>query len=400
MDGNELVNFGCNDYLGLADDERLRSAARVAVERYGWGSGASPLVSGRSEIHAELERQLAEFEETEAALVFPSGFAANAGIIPALVDNQDAIFSDAKNHASLVDGCRLSKASRFVYPHADCDALETMLQDAGRFRRRLVVTDTLFSMDGDLAPLGRLADLADRYECMLMIDEAHATGVFGEHGRGVAESAYNRELLFSRDAPAERVEPVNQRAALHHRIHIRVGTLSKALGSAGGFVCGRQSLIDWLANRARSYVFSTAQPAANCAAALAALEIVRNEPHRRSELLARAAALRLRLREHGWQLVAGSREQEAGSKKGERPAAGSPLPAPRSQLISQIIALIIGDPDRTMRLAARLRDAGFFVPGIRPPSVPEGESLLRVSLCYHHSAEMIDSLIDELSRLR
>jgi 8-amino-7-oxononanoate synthase len=376
INGKELVNFGCNDYLGLAADEHLADAARAALERYGWGSGASPLVSGRSEIQAELERQLAEFEGTEAALVFPSGFAANSGIIPALVDAQDAVFSDAKNHASLVDGCRLSKAKRFVYPHADCDALETMLQGAGGFRRRLIVTDTLFSMDGDLAPLARLADLADRYECMLMIDEAHATGVFGEHGRGVAESAHDREareLLFSRDAPAERVEPVNQRAALDHRIHIRVGTLSKALGSAGGFVCGRQSLIDWLANRARSYVFSTAQPATNCAAALAALKIVRNEPHRRTELIARAASLRLRLRQHGWNTA---------------------------QSQSQIIPLIIGDADRTMRLAARLRDAGFFVPGIRPPSVPEGESLLRVSLCYHHSAEMIDSLVDELGRLR
>jgi 8-amino-7-oxononanoate synthase len=375
INGKELVNFGCNDYLGLAADERVASAARRAIDHGGWGSGASPLVSGRSEIHAELERQLAEFEGTERTLVFPSGFAANAGIIPALVGAEDAIFGDAKNHASLIDGCRLSKAKRFVYPHADGDALQTMLQDGHRFRRRLIVTDTLFSMDGDLAPLARLAQLAQQYHCMLMVDEAHATGVFGEHGRGVVEQLDARCRIL--DAGTNRQHPASNiqhpASSIHHDIHIRVGTLSKALGSAGGFVCGRRSLIDWLANSARSYVFSTAQPAATSAAAQAALEIIRNEPHRRTELLARATALRLRLREQGWNT---------------------------GQSQSQIVPLIIGDPDRTMRLAARLREAGFFIPGIRPPSVPDGESLLRVSLCYHHSAEMIDSLVDELGRLR
>jgi 7-keto-8-aminopelargonate synthetase-like enzyme len=200
---------------------------------------------------------------------------------------------------------------------------------------------------------------------MLLVDEAHATGIFGPNGRGATES------MFSRDAPAERVEPANQHCTLQHHIHIRVATLSKALGSAGGFVCGRQSLIDWLANRARSYVFSTAQPPANCAAALAALEIVRTEPHRRTQLLARAADLRLRLCEQGWHTA---------------------------QSQSQIIPLITRDPNRTMRLAAKLRDAGFFVPGIRPPSVPEGESLLRLSLCYHHTPEMIEGLVGELAR--
>jgi 7-keto-8-aminopelargonate synthetase-like enzyme len=381
LDGRELINFGSNDYLGLAADERLISAARAA----------SPLVSGRGEAQAELERRLAEFEGTEAALVFPSGFAANTGVIPALVDELDAILGDAKNHASIIDGCRLSKAARFVYPHADCDALEKMLRESRGFRRRLIVTDTVFSMDGDVAPLPHLAELAERYDAMLMVDEAHATGVFGEHGRGVVEhqgsvpffgsakkgtdplaregrTPEGGQSHFAPRTPQNRDSPL-----LHERVHIRVGTLSKALGSGGGFVCGRQSLIDWLANRARTYVFSTAQPGSTAAAAIAALNVVQSEPHRRQHLLARAADLRSRLSAQGW---------NTGNSE------------------SQIIPLIIGDAARTMHLAATLRDAGFFIPGIRPPSVPDGESLLRLSLCYHHTPEIIDALAKQLSLLR
>ncbi len=359
IDGRELINFGSNDYLGLASDPRLREAARIATEREGWGSGASPLVSGRSKSLAELERRLAEFEGTEAALVFPSGFAANAGIIPALIEEGDVVFGDARNHASLIDGCRLSKATQFVYPHCDCDALEQMLRETGGFRRRLIVTDTLFSMDGDLAPLARIAELAEKFDAMLMFDEAHATGVFGPNGCGAWEQSHS--------SPA----PLIPHPATS--IAIRIGTLSKALGTAGGFVCGRQSLIDWLANRARTYVFSTAQPPAASAAAIAALEIVRQEPHRRQELLANAATLRSRLAAQGWN-IGGS--------------------------ASQIIPLYIGDAKRTMELASNLREAGFFIPGIRPPSVPDGESLLRLSLCYHHTAEILDALTEQLARLR
>jgi 8-amino-7-oxononanoate synthase len=358
LNGRALISFGCNDYLGLASDERLIEAASSATQRQGWGSGASPLVSGRSELHAELERQLAEFEGTEAALVFPSGYAANVGTIPALVDEGDAIFGDAMNHASIIDGCRLSKATRFIYPHADCNALESLLQGAAKFRRRLIVTDTLFSMGGDITPLRRLSQVANEYSAMLMVDEAHATGVFGEHGRGISE------LQFGRDAPAEGagVGP-----------HIRVGTLSKAFGCSGGFVCGRRSLIDWLSNVARTYFFSTAQPAATCAAALTALDIIRNEPHRRTELLNRAENLRLRLGHQGWNIA---------------------------QSTSQIIPLIIGESNQTMEFSQKLRETGFFIPGIRPPSVPEGKSLLRLSLCYHHTPEMIDGLLGHLGRLR
>lgn len=356
LDGQGLINFGSNDYLGLSADPRLAAAATKASASEGWGSGASPLVSGRASSHAELERRLAAYEGTEAALVFPSGFAANTGVIAALVDAPDAIFGDAKNHASLIDGCRLARAERFVYRHCDCDSLESLLRRAqGKHRRRLIVTDTLFSMDGDLAPLARIAELAEHYDAMLMVDEAHATGVFGAQGRGVLEH-------LGETSPD-----------LEARVDVRVGTLSKALGSGGGFVCGSQSLIDWLANRARTYVFSTAQPAATSAAAIAALEIVRQEPARGRELLNEASALRGRLCADGWDC---------------------------GRSASQIVPLYVGDPERTMQLASELRRAGFFVPGIRPPSVPKGESLLRISLCRHHTPDMVDGLLRVLRSLR
>ena len=268
-----LVNFASNDYLSLAADPRLSAAAQRASQAEGWGAGASPLVSGYSTAHAQLERRLAEWLGTEAALVFSSGYAANVGAVTALAGRGDAVFGDAKNHASLIDGCRLSRAEVFVFPHRDYQALAEQLSAASGLRRRLIVSDSLFSMDGDCADLAALADLAERFDAMLLVDEAHATGVFGTAGTGLVEASQ-----------------------LANRVPVRIGTLSKALGSAGGFVAGSRLLIDWLANRARSYVFSTAHPPAVCAAATAALDIVRDEPWRRVELLARAGQLRERLR--------------------------------------------------------------------------------------------------------
>jgi 8-amino-7-oxononanoate synthase len=352
--GRPLLNFASNDYLGLAADPRLIAAAEQACQAEGWGAGASPLISGHTAAHARLEQRLADWLGTEAALVFSSGFAANVGAIAALVGRGDAVFGDAKNHASLIDGCRLSRATVFVYPHGDCAVLTEQLQAARGFRRRLIVTDSLFSMDGDFASSVELAELAERFDAMLLVDEAHATGVFGERGTGLAE------LLGVAD-----------------RVHVRVGTLSKALGSAGGFVAGSRLLVDWLTNRARSYVFSTAHPPAVCAAALAALDIVRDEPRRRTELLARAGELRERLAADGWNIGAAS-----------------------VSAASQIIPLVIGDPPRTMQLSAALREQGFWVPGIRPPSVPAGESLLRISLSYAHTSEQLAALADALVRLR
>ena len=351
VDGRTLVNFSSNDYLGLAADPRVVQAAQQAAGGGGWGAGASPLITGRSSLHAELETRLAAFEQTEAALLFPSGFAANAGTIPALVDEGDAIFGDARNHASIIDGCRLSRARRFIYPHNDADALEQLLKSSGTFRRRLIVTDSLFSMDGDVAPIDRLAELADRYDAMLLVDEAHATGVFGPGGRGLVSHFAECDPL------------------VESRVAVRVGTLSKALGSSGGFVAGSQQLIDWLANKARSYVFSTASPAAVAAAGIAALDAIAADPTRGASLLQTAATLRERLAEQGWDTVAST---------------------------SQIVPLLVGDPNATMALAAKLREAGLHVPGIRPPSVPAGESLLRISLCAGHRQQHLDRLLEVL----
>ncbi len=349
--GRQLVNFASNDYLGLAADERLIAAAAAACRDEGVGRGAAPLVCGRSRAHAELEARLAAFEGTEAALLFPSGFAANAGTIPALVDRDDAIFADAKNHASLIDGCRLARAETHVYAHRDLGELERLLRAKPQARRKLVVTDTLFSMDGDVAPLAEIAEVAHKHGAMLLIDEAHATGVFGEQGRGLAE-----ECGIAHDDPAV----------------IRIGTLSKALGAAGGFVAGSRDLIQWLANRARTYVFSTAQPAAASAAACVALDVVASEPWRRWELLGAAAHVRTQLREQGWEI---------------------------GDSASQITPILAGSPGRALELSAQLRDAGYWVPAIRPPSVPPGESLLRLSLTAGHTSEMVTGLLDRLRQL-
>jgi 8-amino-7-oxononanoate synthase len=350
IDGREAVNFGSNDYLGLAADPRLAAAVAEAAQQEGWGSGASPLVTGYTETHRRLEQRLAEFEGTEAALVFPSGFAANSGCIAAVVGPGDAVFTDRKNHASLLDGCRLSRADIRVWPHADWRQLDQLLGKATGYRRRLIVTDSLFSMDGDLAPLEELADVAERHRAILMVDEAHATGVFGLLGRGVAEHI-----------------------GVEDRVHIRVGTLSKALGSIGGFVAGSRQLIAWLVNRARPYVFSTAGPPAAAAAALAALDVVRDEPHRRKRLLDQAARLRVRLAGQGWDL---------------------------GRSAGQIIPIRLGRSDRAVRLAGRLREQGLFVPAIRPPTVPDGEACLRISLTSEHTDALIDALVDALGELR
>jgi 8-amino-7-oxononanoate synthase len=346
--GRWLVNFGSNDYLGLAVDPRLADAARAAAARYGWGAGASPLVSGWTEAHQELVDALTAFERAEAALLFPTGFAANLGTLAALAGPGDAVYSDRLNHACLIDGARLARATVRVYPHNDVAELAAVLgRDRGRFRRSLVATDGVFSMDGDLAPLGAIVEVAERFGAMLLVDEAHGTGVFGPDGRGAASAC-----------------------GVAGRVHVRVGTLSKALGSLGGFVAGSRRLIDHLVNHARTQIYSTALPPAAAAAARAALAIVAAEPWRRDRVFALSARLRDAL--HGAGLDVGSS-------------------------VGPIVPVLVGEPGRTLDLAARLAGAGFFVPAIRPPTVPAGTSRLRISVTAAHTDEDIDALIAALT---
>src|SRR5262245_16310452 len=272
--GRKLLNFSSNDYLHLAADRRLASAAARAARRFGTGAGASPLISGWSLPVQRLERELAEWEGTEAALVFSSGYAANLAVVGSFADPDDALFSDEPDHASLIDGCRLSRAAVHVYRHANLDELEWLLcREGARARRRVIVSDSVFSMEGTLAPLAGLLELAETHDAILVLDEAHATGVLGEHGRGVTD-------LFPHTG---RFDP---------RRLIKVGTLSKALGSQGGFVCGTALLRDWLINTARPYIFSTALAPPAAAVARRALQIVQQEPERRRHVQDLAALLR------------------------------------------------------------------------------------------------------------
>jgi 8-amino-7-oxononanoate synthase len=344
--GREYLNFSSNDYLALAADPRLARAAARAARRYGSGAGASPLVSGLTPPLRRLERSLAEWEGSEAALVFSSGFAANLAVVSALAARGDAIFSDAWNHASLIDGCRLSRARVHVYRHADLNHLADLLRSQTA-RRRVIVSDSVFSMDGDFAPLAGLLDLAERFDALLVLDEAHATGVLGEHGRGLTE------LL---------AVPRTERL-------IKVGTLSKALGAQGGFVCGSRRLVAWLVNHARPYIFSTALAPPAAAAAARAVEIVRTEPEARRHLRQLAERLREGLRDIG---------------------------CDSDMSRCQIVPLIVGDPRAAMRLSRALEQDGLLVPAIRPPSVPEGTARLRVSLTAGQSGEDVERLLAAL----
>ncbi len=327
----------------------LRAAARAA-RRYGCGSGASALVSGHLPPLRSLERTLAQWEGAEAALVFGSGYAANLAVVSSLAARPDAVFSDALNHASLIDGCRLSRASIHVYRHNDTDHLAELLSSVGRrVRRRVIVSDTVFSMDGDVAPLAELLELAERFDCLLVIDEAHATGVLGEHGRGVTD------LLPSGSWSWDRL--------------IKVGTLSKALGAQGGFVCGSRRLIDWLVNHARPYIFSTALAPPVAAAARRAVAVVQSEPQRRRHVLSLAERLRQELRDLGARVGASC---------------------------CPIVPLIVGAAREAMALSRRLENDGLLVPAIRPPSVPDGTARLRISVTAGHTEADVTRLVAAL----
>ena len=334
--GQVLLNLSSNDYLGLSQDPRLIASAREAAARWGVGAGASRLVVGHLALHEEVEAKLAAFKGTEAAVVFSTGYMTNLGVISALVGPGDTVFSDKLNHASIYDGIKLSGAGLARFPHRDMNRLENLLQKAGP-GRRLIVTDSIFSVDGDLAPLKEIVELKDRYGAMLMVDEAHATGVLGPKGAGLAEDL-----------------------GLTHRVEVHMGTFSKALGSLGGYVAGDRRLIDYLHNRARSFIYSTAIAPPVLGAIAAALDLVTQEPERRIYLLSEAETFRQTLTQAGFDIV--------GSE-------------------TQIVPVLVGENARTLELAARLRERGLMAVALRPPTVPPGRSRVRFSLSAAHSKE-------------
>ncbi len=339
LDGRRVLLFSSNNYLGLATHPALKAAAAAAIARYGCGTGASRLIAGHLELHAAVEAKVAALKGTEAALLFPSGYQANIGAVTALVGRGDHVYSDALNHASIVDGCRLSRATVHVYPHRDVPALEAALAATPHGGRRLIVTDSVFSMDGDRAPLPALVALAEHYHSWLMVDEAHATGVLGPHGGGLAD--------------AEGVAA---------RVTVQMGTLGKALGGAGAYVAGSGALIEVLVNRARSFVYTTALPPATVAAAGAALDLVAAEPERRSTLSANAARLRAGLRDLGF------------DARGD----------------THIIPVMVGDNRHALALAEALLARGVLAHAIRPPTVPAGTARLRITPMATHTPAQLE----------
>jgi 8-amino-7-oxononanoate synthase len=345
LEGRKVINFASNDYLGLAGDERLIQAAIAATQAYGTGSTGSRLLSGHRELHAELEKAIASLKQTEDALVFSSGYLANLGAIAALVGTKDLIFSDKYNHSSLKNGAKLSEARIIEYDRCDLADLTAKLpQYRSQYRRCLIITDSVFSMDGDLCPLPELLSLAETFDCMVLVDEAHATGVLGKTGAGCVEhfGCTGKEL-------------------------IQIGTLSKALGSLGGYVAGSHTLIDFLRNRAPSWIYTTGLSPADTAAALAAIKIIEAEPQRREQL---------------WQNVNSLKQQLAELNL---------LPSQ-----SPIICISLATPAEALNLAEILKQAGIFAPAIRPPTVPT--SRIRISVMATHQSEHIQQLVKALKQ--
>ena len=339
LDGRPVLLLCSNNYLGLADRAEVREAAAEAALRWGAGAGASRLISGNMQPHSRLEKRLAAFKGYESALLFGSGYLANTGTISALAKEGEVVFSDELNHASIIDGCRLSRAETFVYRHGDLDHLAWGLRQAGK-RAALIVSDGVFSMDGDIAPLVDLQALANQHGCRLMVDEAHATGALGPGGRGSVAAA-----------------------GLSGEVDLVIGTLGKALGSYGAYACADQETTDYLLNTARSFVFSTAPPPPAAAAAMAALEVLESQPERVDKLVANAATLRRALAAEG--LAVGDSE-------------------------TQIVPVEVGAAAPTMALCERVLEQGVFAQGIRPPTVPEGSSRLRFTVMSTHRREELE----------
>ena len=349
IEGKEVLNFCSNNYLGLADDSRLKEAAIASMAREGFGSGASRLVCGNMAAHRALEKKIAEFKGAEGALVFSSGYMANVGIISSVFGRGDIIFSDKLNHASIIDGILLSGAELKRYPHCSMEALEDFLKKSKIKGKRAIITDSVFSMDGDLAPLDKITALAKKYNCITMVDEAHAFGVFGKKGKGLLEHL-----------------------GLEGKVDIQMGTLSKAAGSFGAYVCGSRALVDFLINRARSFVYTTAMPPSVATASLKAIEIIEHEPKLRQQLWLSTNHLREGFRKLGFDTM-------------------------NSQ--SPIIPILVKDAKLAVEFSKKLFEAGIFVQAIRPPTVPRNTSRLRVTVMATHTRGDLNFILKNFEKI-
>jgi 8-amino-7-oxononanoate synthase len=349
MNGGKVLLLCSNNYLGLANDPRLKEKMLRAIEAWGCGSGGSRSISGSLAIHRLLEERLARFHGREDALLFNSGYSANLSLLTALIGEGDVIYSDELNHASIVDGCRLSKASIQIYRHLDMEHLESLLKENQEKRRKLIVTDGIFSMDGDEAPLPQMIQLAKRYDALTMVDEAHAIGVFGSMGRGTLE-------YFQ----------------LSQEVDILMGTFGKALGCFGAYMAGKKSLIEFLINTGRVFLYTTALPPSVCACVLGGLDLLDEEPERRERLWRNVRYLRGGLNQLGFDTM-------------------------KSQ--THIIPVLVGEPKVTMEMDRRLLEGKVFVQGIRPPTVPEGKCRLRVTVMATHTQEDIDFALEKFEKV-
>lgn len=348
LNGRKILQMSSNNYLGLTGHPEMKEAARQALERYGAGSGSVRTITGTLDIHDQLEEELAKFKGTPATLVFQSGFTANLGILGSILSDQDLVISDELNHASIIDGIRLTKAKRSIYAHKDLNQLEAILQTSGFYRRKVVVTDGVFSMDGDIAPLPGIVGLAEKYGAIVYVDDAHASGVLGRNGKGSTDH-------FS----------------LHGRVHIQVGTLSKAVGAVGGYMAGEQVLKDYLIHKARPFLFSTSQPPSVAAACLAAIRILQRSEDLIERLWANATYFRMSLKQMGF---------DTGSSE------------------TPIIPVIIGDPKRTMQFSDRMLQEGIFAQGIVYPTVPMDKGRVRFIVTALHTMEDLQFALDRLQK--
>jgi glycine C-acetyltransferase len=352
-DGKQVINLASNNYLGLCDHPKLREAAIAATEKYGVGSGAVRTIAGTMRIHMELEEKIAAFKGVEACVVFQSGFTANAGTVSSILGKEDFILSDELNHASIIDGARLSRAKIKVFRHKDAAHAEELLKEIqNEPGRKLLITDGVFSMDGDIGPVDKLCDLADKYGAIMMVDDAHASGVLGRNGRGSVDHFHCTQ-----------------------RVDVQVGTLSKAIGALGGYVCGSRDLIDYLYHRARPFLFSTSHPPSVAATCIAAFDILESEPERIERLWSNTEYFKQQLTDAGF---------DVGGKT-----------TPKSE--TPITPIIIGDGRQTMDFSKALFDAGLMATGIAFPTVPEGKARIRTIMTSEHTRKQIDQALEILT---